>query len=65
MARISTKFYRVSGQPDGTYAIHVTEDAQPAGTIFGFLTMERALEECARLNAEENERRRNEDVSNA
>jgi hypothetical protein len=60
MARIPRKSYVVSRQPDGTYAIHVTEDLQPAGTIIGFLTMDRALDECARLNAQEDERRRRE-----
>jgi hypothetical protein len=63
MVRAPRKFYRASEQLDGTYAIHITEDGRPAGDIFGFLTMDRALEECARLNAEENERRRKEDAN--
>jgi hypothetical protein len=60
MARIPRKSYVVTREPDGTYVIHVREDLHPAGVITGFPTMDRALDECARLNAQEDERRREE-----
>jgi hypothetical protein len=65
MARIPRKSYAVAREPDGTYLIHVREDLSPAGTISGFLTLDRALDECARLNAQEDERRSREEISDA
>jgi hypothetical protein len=65
MVRIPRKSYVVAREPDGTYAIYVKEDLIPAGTITGFLTMDRALDECARLNAQEDERRWREEASDA
>jgi hypothetical protein len=65
MAGIPRKSYVVAREPDGTYAIYVKEDLQPAATIMGFLTMDRALDECARLNAQEDERRRVEEAPDA
>jgi hypothetical protein len=60
MARTPRKSYVVAREPDGTYVIHVKEDLSPAGIITGFLTLDRALDECARLNAQEDERLRRE-----
>jgi hypothetical protein len=65
MARITRKSYVVAREPDRAYAIYVKEDLQPAGTIMGFPSMDRALDECARLNAEEDERRLREEASDA
>jgi hypothetical protein len=42
--------------------IHVREDLSPAGMIAGFLTLDLALDECARLNAQEDERHRREET---
>jgi hypothetical protein len=61
MARIPRKSYVATREADGTYVIRVTEDLHPAGMIPGFLTMDRALDECARLNSQEDERRRREE----
>jgi hypothetical protein len=65
MARILRKSYAVSREPDGTYVINVREDLLPADVITGFLTLDRALDECARLNADEDKRRRGEQTSDA
>jgi hypothetical protein len=65
MARIPRKSYVVARDPDGTYAIHVPEDLRSARMISGFLTLDRALDECARLNAQEDERRRRQETPDA
>jgi hypothetical protein len=65
MASIPRKSYVATREVDGTYAIHVTKDAQPAGVIPGFPTMDKALDECARLNALEQDRDGREKVSDA
>jgi hypothetical protein len=62
IARIPRKSYAVARAPDGTYVIHVREDLSPAGMIAGFLTLDLALDECARLNAQEDERHRREET---
>jgi hypothetical protein len=61
-ARILRKSYTVAREPDGTYVIHVRQDLSPAGMITGFLTLDLALDECARLNAQEDERWRREEI---
>jgi hypothetical protein len=48
-----------------TYAINVREDLRSARMISGFLTLDRALDECARLNAQEDERRRRQETPDA
>ncbi len=65
MARIPRKSYVVTREPDGSYVIHVREDLHPARMISGFGTLDGALDECARLNAQEDERQRREESPDA
>jgi hypothetical protein len=65
MVRISRKSYHASYGHDGTYSVRVTEDLIPTQTIPGFATLDQALDECARLNAREEERRQREKASDA
>jgi hypothetical protein len=63
MVRVPRKSYHVSVGQDGTYNVRVTEDFITR-TIRGFATLDQALDECARLNAlEEEERSRREKAS--
>jgi hypothetical protein len=63
--RLSRKSYVARREPDGTFAIHVSEDLLPIDVIRGFPTLDSVLDECARLNDLENGRRRREEASNA
>jgi hypothetical protein len=60
MARVPRKSYHASYEHDGTYNVRVTEDLVLTQTIPGFATLDQALDECARLNALEEERRKRE-----
>jgi hypothetical protein len=60
VARIPRKSYAVAREPDRTFVINVREDLFAATVISGFVTMDEALDECARLSAQEDERRRRE-----
>jgi hypothetical protein len=65
MACIPRKSYVVARESDGTYVINVREDLDSTAMISGFLTLDSALDECARLNAQEDERGRREETSDA
>jgi hypothetical protein len=65
MERVPRKSYRARREPDGTYAIHVSEDLLSIDVIRGFPTLDSVLDECARLNNLEKGRRRGEKPSNA
>jgi hypothetical protein len=60
VARITRKSYAVAREADRTFVINVREDLFPATVISGFVTMDEALDECARVSAQEDERRRRE-----
>jgi hypothetical protein len=65
MERVPRKSYVARREPDGTYAIHVSEDLLPIDIVRGFSTLDSVLDECGRLNDLENGRRRHEEASNA
>jgi len=50
------KTYAVAREPDGTYAIIVRQDDFLIGLVPGFPTLDVALDERARMDADEHER---------
>ena len=45
------KSYVAAGQSDGTYTVVIREGCRQIGTIPGFPSMDAAIDECARLQA--------------